>query len=92
MGAFLESASQGTRLVPESMSHEESNPIKQSSSPHSRGGVPPRAFAPKGGAQPLVILRVGMGLATPLPNSALISSSQWTPQGPGGMATGRMGG
>lgn len=42
MGAFLESASQGTRLVPESMSHEESNPIKQSSSPHSRGGVPPR--------------------------------------------------
>lgn len=45
MGAFLESASRGTRLVPESMSHEHRNLIKPFSP--ARAGVPPRR-CPKG--------------------------------------------
>ena len=57
MGAFLESASQGTRLVPESMSHEQRNPIKPL--PTARAGVPPRRCPKR--AQPPVILRVRAG-------------------------------
>lgn len=68
-GAFLESASRGTRLVPEVMTHEGSNPIKQLSPIQGKGCLP---GACRRGAQPLVVLRVGMGMVTP-PISALTS-------------------
>lgn len=57
MGAFQESASQETRLVPERMSHEQSNGIE--ALPLAGQGVPPR-LCPKG-AQPRVLRRVRTG-------------------------------
>lgn len=50
MGAFLESASQGTRLVPESMSHEQSNAMEPLPQPHPGQRAPPRCLPPRGAA------------------------------------------
>lgn len=78
-GAFLENASQGTRLVPESVSHELSNPMEPPSPGQRRrclqGTCPKRLQLP-------IVLRVRMDVPAPPPISALIPGSPQTPQGP----------
>lgn len=48
MGAFLESASQGTRLVPESMSHKLNPKQPDGAAPLGQGGGASRHLTPKG--------------------------------------------